>query len=383
MESIILYGAGIYAEKFYAQNKGDVNIEFVIDRSVENFHNIPIYNFEEAKGRLRGKQIIVTMTKSNYISVKKELIQLGLIEFDDFIWVKYFNKKLALLYGNCHMLPIKNYLEMQPEFARIYEIIYYRIGNEEEEEYPSSKVVDRCDLFVTQDIRENNSRHVPGYKELLKSIRSEIKVIIVPNLYGVNLFFPQFHKNENTDMTIRKHIENSRCFTGDTREIFNALSYGNDENIERMYLEGKSRQEIIDKLCDDSLYDEDRIKDMFIKGINKILDRERECTIQISKWILDNYQEKQLFYEPYHPTNVLLEEMAKQCMHQLNLEIYDIVRTPGGMDSREVFIYNSVKKALGLRFQQKYIRNYTRYGTLEDEALNLEGYVDYYIKWML
>lgn len=381
MKSVILYGAGVLAEKYYTKYRNEYNIEFIIDQKEISFHGIKVYKFEDIKMNLKNKKIIVTANESNYNAIKKLLESVGLIENKNFQWIYHYQKKKAVVYGNCHMGPIVDYLERQPEFATQYYIVYYRIGDSNGKEFPSGVELSNCDLFITQNIRENNSRKVPGYKSLMKYINTYTKTIIVPNFYGINLFFPQLNQI-NKENIVNKHINNKNSISINNYEIIDALSCYSDTNIDELLNEGKSKEEIKKTIQDDLFYNHTMIKEKFNREILKIKEREQDCSFSVSEWIMDNYQDKLLFYEPHHPTNELLFQMAKLCMKLLKMEVIEELKPQGGMDAREVFIYNSVRKALGLKFRQKYIRNNMRYGSLDDVPMDENRYIDYYIKWM-
>lgn len=383
MDKIVLYGAGLLAEKFYAQNKDNYKIMFVIDQSVEKFHNMDVYKLEKVKDKLKALFIVVTASRDNYKTIKNNLEAIGLNEFNDFTWVNHFNKKQVIIYGNCHMSKIKEYLEIQPEFIRKYYISYYRIGDETEEEYPGEKQLANCDVFITQDIRNNNSRNVPGYKELVGKLRENTEVVVVPNLYGVNLFYPQLNGTQDNNIIKEKHLKEIGNPSLDCYEIVDALSSNRDNNIELMFSEGKSKDEIISILERPDYYKEDMILSMFEKEMQKIEEREKDCSFTISDWIKDNYKQKQLFYEPKHPTNALLIEIAKRCMRTLDIHIDENITITVGMDAREIFIYNSVKKILGLKYNIKYIRKFATYGTLEEKPMNFCEYINYYYQWII
>lgn len=121
---------------------------------------------------------------------------------------------------------------------------------------------------------------------------------------------------------------------------------------------------------------------IFEEEMQKLIEREKYCDISISDYIADNFQSKQLFYEPNHPTNELIMEKGRRILKLLNIEIDESVPIARALDGSELFIYGCVKKALGMTFEQKYVRKteYQMY-TLRGRPMDLEEYVENYIKW--
>ena len=187
--SIILYGISLEGEKFYYKYKDILDIQYCIDRKEQAlFHGYSVFKLTEKIEDLNKHLIIVTATMSVYEEIKKELTSIGLREFENFIPCTAFGKKLAIVYGNCHMSTLALYLQQNYYFNSEYFIRFYYIG---EWETPSEKELKKCDLLITQDIREKNEFNMPSYMSLVSDIKKEALVVIVPNLYGCNLFFPQ------------------------------------------------------------------------------------------------------------------------------------------------------------------------------------------------
>lgn len=141
MKKVILYGAGLAGEKFYWAYRKKYEIEYVLDRCCNRmFHNIPVYSFEEKKKDLYGHFVIAATDKENiYYEISGILRSIGMIELRDFISVQMVEKKLVVMYGNCHMIILEKYLQKQPEFQRRYVIKRYYIAEMDEKERYYSK----------------------------------------------------------------------------------------------------------------------------------------------------------------------------------------------------------------------------------------------------
>lgn len=167
--SIILYGISLEGEKFYYKYKDILDIQYCIDRKEQAlFHGYSVFKLTEKIEDLNKHLIIVTATMSVYEEIKKELTSIGLREFENFIPCTAFGKKLAIVYGNCHMSTLALYLQQNYYFNSEYFIRFYYIG---EWETPSEKELKKCDLLITQDIREKNEFNMPSYMSLVSDIK--------------------------------------------------------------------------------------------------------------------------------------------------------------------------------------------------------------------
>jgi hypothetical protein len=140
------------------------------------------------------------------LEIAQILRKLDLTEFDDFGWSNSFDKELAIVYGNCHMGVMAEYLRGNAEFDRNFEIRYYDVSKIEANGIPSENELCHCKVLITQDIRSTNELVCPSARELIGKTSENCKKIIVPNLHGCNMFYPQVkehycrlgdHINEN------------------------------------------------------------------------------------------------------------------------------------------------------------------------------------------
>ena len=382
--SIILYGISLEGEIFYYKYKDILDIQYCIDRKEQAlFHGYSVFKLTEKIEDLNKHLIIVTATMSVYEEIKKELTSIGLREFENFIPCTAFGKKLAIVYGNCHMSTLALYLQQNYYFNSEYFIRFYYIG---EWETPSEKELKKCDLLITQDIREKNEFNMPSYMSLVSDIKKEALVVIVPNLYGCNLFFPQCN-NVDLTLNVRQHFEKEAISTDNYNDVqkqrirVSVNSIGKrDACIDSLYLKGFSQESIVDKILNQSLYTDEEIKDNFNKQIEKLKEREEECSFKISDFIIDNYQNMQLFYEPYHPTEQIIIEKARRILQIIDVPYDEGVMLPRNLDAMEMPIYGCVKKALNMKVVQKLMRRNCA-TTLGNSPITIKEYVSDYIKW--
>lgn len=386
-KSIILYGIGFEGEKFWCKFHRDVRIVYCIDGKEQPFfHGIPVYRLEEKQEEMKGYFTIVASTEYVYRDIKKSLLLCGLVEYTDFIPASAYGKKLAIIYGNCHMDVLQKYLRQSPEFIRTYYIRLFIIW---QNQCPSDLELTICSLLITQDIRENNILNMPAYEALTGKIKGNCKTIIVPNLFGVNLFYPQYlgYGNEEDgrlDWHFMGESVSLDMYELDKQEELRSRAKSvavRDAYIDKMYDEGQVTDKIVWEIENGIMYDHDEIRDNFSRQIDKLKDRERECDIKISDYIEENYQEKYLFYDPGHPTEELICEKGERILKLLGFEsIPENRRVIGMIDDKELPIYGCVKKALGIKYEQKYLRM-TNLHTLSNAPVTIDEYVRDYITW--
>ena len=168
--------------------------------------------------------------------------------------------------------------------------------------------------------------------------------------------------------------------------VRNISSY-NDENLEAILKEDIAINKKIElALCvieDQKSYKWDDIRKQFFEGLSKIEAREKQCDIRISDFIRNNYKEVQLWNDPGHPKKELIIEMGKRILIELGVEECNKVPVEIDEDGGELPIYESVRAALKLSFEQKYLRNYRRNFTMYDRPINKREYVEQYFLWRL
>lgn len=385
MESVILYGAGVEGEKWYVKYHKQYKIEFVLDKSrKKEFHGIPVYTLDEKKDELIYK-VIVAMSVDNYHEVAITLLGLGLEEGRDFLWMECLNRKLMVLWGNCHTFILEGYFFNNAYLSREYAIIKFYICDEDKRlRIPRKGLLKHCDVFVTQDIRADNQVQLPSANKLIEEMEDG-KACVYPNLYGFNFFYPQVTiRNPVISDThaenIGKRIED---FSSSHRSIINHLSGCQDININKMYEEGKSIDEMLESMESPYTYNQSEVRLNFEHVLDKLKEREKECDIHIAEYIEENYKFKQLFCEPYHPTNILIYEMGRRILKFLDIKIDESIPVEMTLSGDEMFIYESVKNALGMQFEQEFIKKgrHVSSFTLENYPMNKKEWLINYLAW--
>jgi hypothetical protein len=380
---IIIYGTGLEGEKFYSKFRNELHFVGAVDRVKRNFHDLKLYNIDELVELSKLYYIVVATGEKFYIEIKETLGSVGLVEFRDYIWNGEYNKKIILIYGNCHFVPIVSYMKMQMDICCNYRVRYFRIGSSDDRQYPSECELRNCDIFITQDIRENNTRNLPGYKTLLNKIDlKKTKIVIVPNLYGCNLFFPQYAKDDvNKSVFYLNYSKRNVNISPEQMDIIEGLCSIHDQNIDLLFSKGCDLNSLEEYVQSKDVYSKEEIVSNFEDELCKIKKREEQCSISISDYIEDKYKDFQLFYEPDHPTNHLLIELSKRIMRYLKIGIdYEYDNSIDELDSREIFIYKCVSEALNLKYRQVFIRKKHTHSTLGNCPLTMKEYIKEYIQ---
>lgn len=162
-------------------------------------------------------------------------------------------------------------------------------------------------------------------------------------------------------------------------ERVEAIKY--DPMVIDLYKKGKNINEIVRILREEMLYPADKIQRRFAEELQKLEEREKHCDVQIAWFIRKHYKEEKLFYDPSHPAKSVICEIGRACLYLLGIPVSEKFPVKSDLDEREMYVYGCVKKALGLRFEETYMRNFARGCTLAGRPINLQEYVEEMISW--
>lgn len=370
MREVIVWGTGIHSEKCMQKYGERIKIIAFIDnyKKQEKFHEIDVYTWKEIKQRLKGYYILIASSEEAFWEIKELLDKDGLGEFEEYCYYQIYEKKIAIIYGNCHIIPIKEYLQKTKSFNKLYGFYPIRLIQEiataQGEDF-KSKVFKECDLLIIQDIQLNN-KYGKEYSEfyMKKRVKKNCEIITMPNLYGLPKgMFPQLIRNKNTFAVCDDIMVGFRdCY------------------IEELIAKNKSNEDIYNYIKGANIY-EDRSDgyDFWGEGLNKFEKRERNCSFKATEFIADNIEHIQLFYDVNHPTNYVGEYYAKQILKILYLaENEKPVYIHYKLDAYEMPVYGAVMKHFGMKWNNKYeMRKYTQNSHLK-KALSLSNYINEY-----
>jgi hypothetical protein len=227
--------------------------------------------------------------------------------------------KKIILYGNCQLTTgIYSYLKSLNNFSINIIQSYTFIRNQLKIDYD---LLSCCDIFIYQPIHERYGKYASD--NIIKFLSPECIKIGIPFLY-LDAFFPLIKKNSAHGI--------------DGGEIINENSILNQDIILKL-LQKYNKEEII------KMYDNDEIDfnftERFNENINRMLEKEKLCDIKIVDFILEQYKKIKLFDVHVHPTIIIFDEIMKQIVDILKLNI-DIIynKNWNGKLSNEIYPYS-------------------------------------------
>lgn len=375
MREVCVWGTGINSINFTYQHMERIKIIAYIDNHKAKegvFDNgrerVKILHPDEAEALIRKYFVIVAVSENTYWDIKKQLDSLGLSEFSDYCFHEVYEKKIAVIYGNCHVTPIKEGLGASHAFSEQYGFYPMRLIqciSQNDGEDLKSRAFECCDLLIHQAIQKQN-RYGEEYasENILKNVNKKSIVIAIPNLYGLpKCFFPQMAY----DMP---------------EKWVNGVGYFSwrDKYIEQMYFDRKGVEDIITEIKFGEVANAADLIDQYDYFIEKVRSRECEWDIKIADWIIQTNTE-QLFYDINHPTGVVMRYIIREIMKILQLEADSDLSNLYELDTYELPIYGQVMKVFKMEWKNNYILRKHRKYTLTNRQIDLEQYVEQYIKW--
>lgn len=296
----------------------------------------------------------------------KEAETKGFVEFEDFILERYLEKKIVVIYGNCHTTIIGEYIEKCSSFQERYAL--YRIDPIQTIDDPSyfeRPIFRHCDVFVHQSIRLGN-RYGDEYasERIISRLKKDCEVIAIPNVYHLPIcFFPQYSE------------------AAEFKKRNGATLFFRDAILDACAARGMSIRQAQGDYTNGQHYADKDIQSGLQKFLEKVELREQDWDIKCSQFIRENYKHTQLFYDPNHPTNFFLRYIAASLLRLLGihcskeeLESAEIV----ALTAYEMPILPEVRRSLGLLFPDN--QELRRDGVkLEKRAMRVFEYVSEYL----
>ena len=226
----------------------------------------------------------------------------------------FLNKKCAIVFGNCQTIRIISYLTYNVGFLKKYFLITLPAVfsyNDNIIDIIDENFWEICDLFITQYIKEDNEYSSRlSTKSLIKKLNSNVKIVIIPNLYFTG-YHVQYKKN---DYNIDTNLHQSGRFPyGDT--FIDSFLEKNNKDYEFI-----NKYKIINDICNIDFLE----KNTILKNINDSLEeftkRESICDVHIIDYIKENFCYEQLFFSPNHPSNVLLVELTNRILNYIGID---------------------------------------------------------------
>lgn len=357
----VIFGASMVGEKFLFYHYNEIEIKCFFD----NYRYGEIWKYEIVKP-FYSKNYFIIVATDRYLEVRKQLIELGYKEFENFIPYQLYKKKMAVMHGNCHMYAIKQYMAASVDFNQEYGFYPFPLIYEIPREFDYRDVLYHCDLFLHQSIRKRNCYGEEYSSDnLLQYVSDKCQVVSVPNLYGMpKCFFPQM------DMSKREEYQGGFQFIA-----------GHDKNIQKWIEEKVSLQKIKDLIKNrGGVYKKKDILILWDEFKNKLITREKEWDIKISDFIFENFREEKLFYDTNHISDFLVRELASRI-----LKFIGYTENPNyngfSLDQWETYIYKDVVDALGLQFNQNEMRRGRPETLLDHGVICGEEYIENLYGW--
>lgn len=345
---------------------------FVDNAPIDKFYGVSVYRPTKENC---SAHLVVVASRAHYEEISIELTEFGLEELKDYIPYEALGKKTVLIHGNCHTDIIKRYLNNSDTFVRQYWIYPLPMIQNNKKGYIKDHLLRNCDVFICQDIRGDNPCDKRLSAEYLLNKAGGTKICF-PNLFGLGeIFFPQAERGNSHDVDLWNNPRGVEIPAG----LFNYR----DVNIDCLWRKGERDIHRIAEYLESDIYDEKCLRKHFEEKIAKWEQRETLCNIKILHYIKANYRKIQLFWEPAHPCNVLLKELSGEILKLLNISEHEIEEIDFSFGATEMPIYKCVRKALGLEYDNKYIRNWypLERAKLTEEKMDLEEYVREYCYW--
>lgn len=276
------------------------------------------------------------------------------------------SKQLLAIYGNCHTLFYYPFCRRSSIIKRDYIILkippIQSIKLENGKEL-SESILKKVDVFIYQNVKNDNKfNSCLSSDYIISQLRKNVVLICIPNVF-LSAYFPQHCVSKHNPQIV--NVPGGPC------------PYG-DSNIESLYLQGYSAEQIADLLNKEDFYDKEFVIQNMERTFEELKNREKQCDVKISDYLESRYLEEQLFFTVHHPHNVVLKEIMVRTFDLLNIDVRDVnVDTIANNDRREALIYPSVKKALGIKFEKELFA----YFDGEKHLVNFSDYVKAYIAY--
>ena len=374
-KDIAIWGTGLHAVKcayFLQQRHIFVHCFINSDCKIPMFLGRPVYTPSIEK--CKEKMIIVASSERVYVGISEQLVSFGLLEVADFVYYQWFMKQIVLLHGNCHIIPIQEYLNSSTVFCEKYTFYQHPLIQNGMKPL-SPQMMKIIDVWIHEDIRTDNQYGYELSDEYMRKDLSKTALeIVIPHLFGLGrAFFPQEKAYEN-DCIITKG--NNAIVNGDDR---NGMFPFVDRVIERALTKTNNVNDIICFCKSRDCLSKKVINENFQEYIAKMQKREEQWDIKITEFILSNYKYKKLFYDSGHPTNEVLKKISEDILTKLGIQDLQI-ECNMVLDAHEVPIYPITREVLNLQWEENCIRT-SENARRASAKMDFDEYIREYVWW--
>lgn len=140
----------------------------------------------------------------------------------------------------------------------------------------------------------------------------------------------------------------------------------------KLFSDNISFPDIFNIINKDDLFSKDEIYKNVENSLNELKSRESVCDVIISDYVEENYNKKELFYVPNHPTNDVMKVITKRLLEHLSFKVENI--DDSGIvpnNTNEILLYPCVRNILNIQWEKdKYI--FSKYMHGEDKVSIVE-----------
>lgn len=280
-------------------------------------------------------------------------------------------RQVALVYGNCQTEIIANMLEYNKDFhsryalLRVPQIHLYTDENQIKEIFYHNRLMEKIDLFIYQNVREENRFHpLLGAARIIGQMKAGCKKLCIHNIY-FDGYFIQYDADEN------------RYFANMNQKDFPYT----DGIVHELITEGKNIDEIIEMINDTDFIPPKTVLEKCEKSIENLRQREEKVDVPIVDYIEKNYREEQLFYTYNHPKNIVIHEYVKRILKAVGISSADEFTEEelnlafGTLRINNFPVFPCVISALGLKKYEKKVR----ISHVSTELITMNEYIREYI----
>lgn len=372
-EKIIVIGTGEDAERFLFHYRNDYEVMIFADDNPRrhSFRGKSVVVLESILAYLtREYKIIIATSIEEYIDVSRRLNKIKLIEFEDYIYYKAINKKMAIFSGNCQCQQLKTFLEELKEFADQYWCYPYQAIQNADPWYMPATVLEHCSLLIYQAIKTETNGLLHSSKYLEESVRRGGGIALrLPNLFKCgNGWYPQSMYRDPVAMRPSEYL-------------FVVNSDNQDKIIKDLAAKGIGAKKIANMIREADIWSKEEIVSNFNTYLQKIKSEDESCDIKIYNYIVKSYKNELIFTDSGHVSNGTYIEYIRQIMKHLNIEIKTDLKLfmQCHQIKQNMPIYGCVATALELKYidTEQIIKEGTF--TLSEDGLTIEEYVEQYM----
>lgn len=372
MRDIVIWGTGTVARGLYYKiaRDGNFKVRYFIDNApVRSFYDCDVYLPTRENC---SKYLVVVASNIHYKEISVQLLEYGLEELRDFIPYQALGREVVLVHGNCFKIWIQQYLQTSRTFNDRYWIYPIPRVYHIREGYIKDHLVKNCDVLISQDIQENNKFDERLSFSYLSAMATK-RVICIPNVYGLGKFlFPQAELGKG---------DGWKNPAGP--ELENGLFLYSDENIDRLWNSGERNADVIARYLETDIYSRESIENNRKICFEKWEERDQYCDVKIMDYIKAEYKKQLLFYEPANPCNNVLRRISEGILELLDIDRNEVHEIEERKATLEMPVYRCVKEALGLEYEQGYVREVPSWelSKIVSGNMDLKEYCREYCYW--